>query len=159
MCGSVNFTSNEREADFSGVRPRDAIPPCLVRRTYAEFPDLLSHNACQRKYPDSRLKLFWSRGGGRNQMEDTEWATFLVFTVGFSTAIVAVTACVRWLARRKLTAWTLALPILFGGAALYAISLFVALASDGTTWEKHVPLFRLGQKHWNVDFRHRHIGH
>ena len=77
-------------------------------------------------------------------MEDNRWMGFLVFAIGFGTAIVALTACIRWLAKRELTAWIVALSILFAGAALYAASLFVALASDGTTWDKYIPLFRVG---------------
>jgi hypothetical protein len=77
-------------------------------------------------------------------MEDNTWIGILVFVVAFSTAIVALTACIRWLARRKLIGWIAALLILFAGAALYALNLFVALASDGTTWDKYIPLFRVG---------------
>jgi len=70
---------------------------------------------------------------------------FVVFAVGFSAVIVALTAAIRWLAQRRLITWIAALLILFVGAALYAISLFVALASDDSTWDRYIPLFRLGQ--------------
>lgn len=77
-------------------------------------------------------------------MEDNAWIGYIVFAIGFSAAIVIVTACVRWLATRKLIRWIMALLVLSAGAALYALNLFVALASDGTTWDKYIPLFRVG---------------
>jgi len=35
--------------------------------------------------------------------------------------------------------------MLSGGATLYAVSLMVALASDDSTWDRYIPLFRAGQ--------------
>lgn len=46
----------------------------------------------------------------------------------------------------KRIAWITAFVILSGGAVLYAVSLLVALASDGTTWDRYIPLFREGQE-------------
>jgi heme/copper-type cytochrome/quinol oxidase subunit 1 len=41
--------------------------------------------------------------------------------------------------------WKAAFLILSGGAILYVVSLMVALASDDSTWDKYIPLFRVGQ--------------
>jgi len=48
--------------------------------------------------------------------------------------------------RPKQIAWITAFGILAGGAGLYSVSLLVALASDGTTWDRYIPLFREGQE-------------
>ncbi|MGH9689290.1 MAG: hypothetical protein ACRD5K_19660 [Candidatus Acidiferrales bacterium] len=45
----------------------------------------------------------------------------------------------------KRVGWITAFLILLGGAVLYAGSLLVAPASDGTTWDRYIPLFRTGQ--------------
>ena len=38
-----------------------------------------------------------------------------------------------------------ALLILSGGVFLYVVSLLVALASDDSTWDRYIPMFRVGQ--------------
>jgi hypothetical protein len=51
------------------------------------------------------------------------------------------------MANKKLRriAWITPFVILASGAALYSISLLVALGSEGTAWNRYVPLFRDGQ--------------
>jgi hypothetical protein len=45
----------------------------------------------------------------------------------------------------KRAAWTTALALLASGSGLYSASLLVALASDDSTWDRYIPLFRSGQ--------------
>lgn len=45
----------------------------------------------------------------------------------------------------KRKGWKAAFVVLFSGAILYAVSLIVALASDDSTWDRYIPIFRVGQ--------------
>lgn len=63
-------------------------------------------------------------------------------------AVAVVWSALRFILRLKgpkRIAWLRAFLILLGGALFYAVSLLVALASDGTTWDRYIPLFRYGQ--------------